>query len=129
MKPQTELRLKNFIDALNSDFNTPLALSSFFSIIDEINNLASHEMIAKSIADYLLPILRYMLNIIGLKINEFTKEENEKIKKLVEQRKIFRDEKNYEGADNIRRQLSDDGIVLIDHKKRTIWMKQEKIGN
>lgn len=129
LKPRTELLLKNFNDALNSDFNTPLALNSFFSFVDEINNLASSEYITKSIADYLLPIFTKMLNIVGLKIDKLTKEENNEIKKLVEQRKTFRDEKRYQDADNIRKQLSDKGIILIDHKKRTLWMKQEKIGN
>ncbi len=129
VKPRIENRVNQFNNALNNDFNTPLALNSFFSVIDEINSYASDERITKSIADYLFPIFTNMLNVLGLKIRELTKEENESTKKLVEQRKKLRDEKNYQEADNIRKQLSDDGIVLIDHKKRTIWMKQENIGN
>lgn len=129
IRPKTEENVNRFNSALNSDFNTPLALNSFFSFVDEINNLASSEYITKSIADYLLPVFTRMLNILGLKIIELTKEENNEIKKLVEQRKTFRDEKRYQDADNIRKQLSDKGIILIDHKKRTLWMKQEKIGN
>ena len=129
IRPKTEENVNRFNSALSNDFNTPLALNSFFSFVDEINNLASSEYIAKSIADYLLPIFTKMLNILGLKIDELTKEENNEIKKLVEQRRTFRDEKRYQDADNIRKQLSDKGIILIDHKKRTLWMKQEKIGN
>ncbi|MEO9276448.1 MAG: cysteine--tRNA ligase [Nitrososphaera sp.] len=129
IRPRIEEELNRFHDALNNDFNTSLALNSFFSVVDEINNLASAEYIAKSVAGYLLPVFTKMMNILGLKISEITKEENDEIGKMIERRKIFRDEKRYQDADNIRKQLLDKGIILIDHKKRTLWMKQENIGN
>ncbi len=127
IKPTVANHLNKFNNSLNNDFNTSLALNSFFAIVDEINNLASSELVAKSIADYLHPILINMLDILGLKIDQIGKEENDSIMKLVEDRKRLRDEKRYQEADNIRKQLSDKGIILIDHKKRTIWLKQEKI--
>jgi cysteinyl-tRNA synthetase len=127
IKQKIENHLNKFNNSLNSDFNTSLALNSFYVIVDEINNLASSEHIAKSIAEYLLSIFKKMLNILGLKIDELSKEENESIKKLVDERKSLRDAKDYQGADKIRNQLSSQGIILIDHKKRTIWLKQEKI--
>ena len=41
---------------------------------------------------------------------------------------MFREQKQYQEADKIRKQISEMGITLIDHKNRTLWMKQEKIG-
>jgi cysteinyl-tRNA synthetase len=36
-------------------------------------------------------------------------------------------QKNYEQADNIRDKISEKNIIFVDHKNKTIWIKQEKI--
>jgi cysteinyl-tRNA synthetase len=41
---------------------------------------------------------------------------------------MLRNQKKFQEADTIRKQISDMDIVLIDHKNKTLWMKQEKIG-
>jgi len=47
---------------------------------------------------------------------------------LITKRNAFRAQKKYQEADEIRQQLEHMGVILIDHKKRTLWIKQEKIG-
>ncbi|HWY36130.1 MAG TPA: cysteine--tRNA ligase, partial [Nitrosopumilaceae archaeon] len=47
---------------------------------------------------------------------------------LIKKRNELRDQKQYQKADEIRKQITDMGIVLIDHKNRTLLLKQEKIG-
>jgi cysteinyl-tRNA synthetase len=119
---------KEFVEALCSDFNTPLASSAFFKLVKAINQIASSECMVSSISDMVLPVFDQMLDILGLKINKTTPEEKMKINVLINQRNLLRSQKNFQGADTIRKELSDLGIVLIDHKKKTLWMKQEKIG-
>ena len=41
---------------------------------------------------------------------------------------MLRNQKKFQEADVIRKQISDMNITLIDHKNKTLWMKQEKIG-
>ena len=36
-------------------------------------------------------------------------------------------QKNYEQADNIRNELAEKNVIFVDHKKKTTWVKQEKI--
>jgi cysteinyl-tRNA synthetase len=69
-----------------------------------------------------------MLSILGLKVIEVTDEEKNKIANLIEQRNMLRNQKKFQEADAIRKQISDMNIMLIDHKNKTLWMKQEKIG-
>ena len=57
-----------------------------------------------------------------------TDEEKNNITNLIKQRDVFRSQKKFQEADAIRKQISDMNIVLIDHKNKTLWMKQEKIG-
>ena len=117
-----------FNNALDSDFNSPLALSAFFKLVKNVNQLASSEKLTRSIADIVLPTFHQMLSILGLKVIEVTENEKNQISNLIKQRNTLRSQKKFQEADTIRKQISDMNIVLIDHKNKTLWMKQEKIG-
>ncbi len=119
---------KEFEEGLESDFNTPLALSAFFKIIKEINRIAAVEMLTQSIAKIVLPEFEQMLVMLGLRIPEITEEEKSTVNELIRKRNMSREQKQYQEADKIRNQILGMGIMLIDHKNRTLWMKQEKIG-
>ena len=119
---------REFTIALNSDFNTPLALGAFFKIVKTANQIASDERMSRPLADSILPHLEKMLEILGLKIPKVTDYEITSINDMIEKRALLRTQKKFEEADAIRNQITSMGIVLIDHKKKTLWMKQERIG-
>ena len=118
---------KEFNDALNSDFNTPLAFNAFFRLVKEVNNFAASEKISESIAKNIVPTFETMLEILGLIIPKISSEERELVEDLIKKRNEFREQKQYQKADEIRKQISDMGIILIDHKNKTLLLKQEKI--
>jgi cysteinyl-tRNA synthetase len=119
---------KEFDEGLESDFNTPIALSAFFKLVKEINRIAAAEMLTQSISKIVVPEFEKMFETLGLKIPKITEEEKSTITELIRKRNMFREQKQYQEADKIRKQISEIGITLIDHKNRTLWMKQEKIG-
>lgn len=116
-----------FNSALEDDFNTHLALSVFFKFVNEINQLAASETLTKSISDLALSQFEKMINILGLKIPQISKNEINSINYLIQKRESLRAQKQFQEADKIRDQISEMGIELIDHKNRTTWMKNEKI--
>ena len=116
-----------FDAALNDDFNTPLALSVFFNMIKNINSLAAEEKITKNMSEKALPVLEYMLDILGLKIQTVSDEEIKSVFALIKKRENLREQKQFEEADKIRDEIASMGISLIDHKNRTVWMKKETI--
>ena len=116
-----------FDDALESDFNTHLALSAFFKFVNKINQLAASETITKSISALAIPTFEKMITVLGLKIPNITKEEINSINEMIQKRESLRIEKKFQEADRIRDQISEMGIELIDHKNRTTWIKKEKI--
>ena len=116
-----------FDAALNDDFNTPLALSVFFNMIKNVNSLAAEEKITKNISEKMLPVLEYMLDVLGLKIQTVSDEEIKSVFALIKKRENLREQKQFEEADKIRDEIASMGISLIDHKNRTIWMKKEII--
>ena len=117
-----------FESASDSDFNTPLALGAFFKLVKNINQLASTEKLTKKISGYIMPVFQSMTSILGVETIQVTEEEKNNISSLINQRNMLRAEKKFQEADAIRKQISDMNIVLIDHKNKTLWMKQEKLG-
>mgnify|MGYP001288177683 FL=1 len=118
---------EKFDAALNDDFNTSLGLSIFFNMIKTINSLAADEKISKKIAVQALPVLEYMLEVLGIEIQTVSDEEIESVFELINKREALREEKQFEEADKIRDQIAGLGISLIDHKNKTLWMKKEAI--
>ena len=118
---------EKFDAALNDDFNTSLGLSVFFNMVKTINSLASDEKISKNISEQALPVLEYMLEVLGLKVQTVSDDEIKSIFELINKREKLRDEKKFEEADKIRDQIASLGISLIDHKNKTLWMKKEAI--
>ena len=118
---------EKFDAALNDDFNTSLGLSIFFNMIKTINSLAAEEKITKKIAGQALPVLEYMLEVLGIEIQTVSDEEIESVFELINKRETLRGEKQFEEADKIRDQIAGLGISLIDHKNKTLWMKKEAI--
>ncbi len=120
---------KEFDEALKSDFNTSLAISVFLKFTKELNNLSALETLSKTISNMVLPSFKNMLEILGLKLKEISDNERRIIKDLIKKRNELREQKQYQKADEIRKQISDMGIVLIDHKNnKTVLLRQEKMG-
>jgi cysteinyl-tRNA synthetase len=119
---------KEFFDSLNYDFNTSLAICAFFKLVKATNQITASERLTKPISDKVLPVLELMFGILGLKIPKVTDEEKKTINALIQKREVLRGEEKFQEADWVRKELLDTGIMLIDHKKKVLWMKQEKIG-
>ena len=116
-----------FDKSLENDFNTHLALSSFFELVKETNRLAAEEKLGEENSIIIKKEFQRILKILGLNIPEMSIDEKQKIDELISNREKFRDEKQFIQADKIREKLNEMNIELIDHKEKTIWMKKEKI--
>jgi len=116
-----------FDNALEDDFNTHLALSSFFQLVKETNRLAAEEKLGKKDAEIIKKEFERMSIILGLSIPKMTEEKKQEIDDLILNREQMRKEKQFVEADKIRDKLNEMNIELIDHKEKTIWMKKEKI--
>ena len=127
IKSVIEETRNEFDSALESDFNTHLALLAFFKLVKEINYLAAEEKISTNDAKIIIPEFKRMLEILGLVIQNITSDEKQEINDLIKAREQLRKEKKFQDADKIRDKLNEMSIELIDHKRKTIWMKKEKI--
>ena len=119
---------KNEFDlALNNDFNTPLALTAYYKLIREVNILSEKEEITQNSAKIILQEFERMSDILGIQIVKVTDEEKNQINEMIKKRDKYRVEKNYLEADIIRDKIAERNIIFLDHKNKTVWVKQEKI--
>ncbi|CAL1329342.1 cysteine--tRNA ligase [Candidatus Providencia siddallii] len=121
---------KNFYDAMNDDFNTPLAYSVLFDMAYKINQLKYKNMFYE--ANVIAAQLRELGGILGLLNNNpenFLKKNNiqkinNNIESLIKQRAYARKNKNWHLADVIRNRLFEVGIILEDKNEKTFWRKK-----
>ena len=116
-----------FESALENDFNTHEALSAFFKLVKETNRLAADDKLTQNDAKIILEEFEKMTQVLGLKILKIDKQEIDSVNNLIKKREDLRKQKQFEEADKIRKEISDMGIELIDHKSRTTWMRKESI--
>ena len=116
-----------FDSALNNDFNTPLALTAYYKLIREVNVLSQNEEITQNSAKMILQEFERMSDILAIQIVKVTDEEKNQINEMIKKRDKYRVEKNYLEADIIRDKIAERNIIFLDHKNKTVWVKQEKI--
>ncbi len=116
--------LKNFIDALDDDFNTPEALAVIFNLVklakDNINKEFNNDIL------YSLALIeKNIKEMCGvLKIMPEIKKIDERVVELKDQRDKLRKEKKYSEADKIKEEIKKYGYILEDTKTRTFLIKK-----
>ena len=117
-----------FHDAMQDDFNSPLAISVLFEMVKEINILKREDKFTE--ASILASELVSLSNILGILLddpeNYFTSGidlSNQDIEAAIEIRNKARKDKDFELSDKIRDDLLKKGIILEDKGTKTIWKK------
>ena len=120
---QTETTQQSFVDAMDDDFNTPLALAGIYELVKAINtardNSATNDQLQPAQAT-----LRELTGVLGLRLQEkqgSNGNADKFIDLLVEVRSEVRKQKLWQLSDLIRDQLKELGITLEDTKEGTAW--------
>ncbi len=117
----------DFDESIEDDFNTHLALSSFFKLVKEVNKISAKDSLNKEFADKTLPVINYMMDVLGLAVQTPTDEQRKEIEELIKTRNLLREQKKFSEADQIREKLNQMSVELVDHKQRTNWILRERI--
>ena len=113
---------QSFTDAMDDDFNTPLALAALHELVKAINtardNGANDEQL-KSAQD----TLRELTGVLGLQLKEKTgsSDADAQVNALIAERTEARNQKNWARSDEIRDQLKEMGVTIEDSKDGTTW--------
>jgi cysteinyl-tRNA synthetase len=120
---------QKFVEAMDDDFNMPIALATLQSLTGEVNKLLnSGEPIGKSALEAIdktyVDLGGQVLGIIPtgeIAVSANGQREDGLIRLLINLRKQSRDEKQYARADEIRQQLKALGVTLEDRADGTIY--------
>ena len=119
---------EKFNEALNDDFNTPMALSILFEIAKQINieRITNPEK-AGALSSQLVKLGNY-IGILEYNAEEYLKLGSElsesEISKKIEQREAARNNKEFALSDQIRDELIELGIILEDSINGTSWRRK-----
>lgn len=116
---------ESFISHLDDDLNTADAISDIFEAVREINTKTAENPVSGYV-EYAYKLLRELCDVLGIvpEKNE-ENEDEEKINELILKRAECKKNKDYSGADAIRNELSEMGIVLEDTREGTKWSRKK----
>ena len=123
LQEAAEASRTGFEQAMDDDFNTPVALSHLFEFVRVINT-ARDDGVGADELEAAQTVLRALAARLGLRLEADRSGPAEAapfIELLLEVRKGLREAKQFELADQIRDQLAELGVHIEDGKQGTTW--------
>jgi cysteinyl-tRNA synthetase len=111
---------KKFEDAMDDDFNMPLALASVFEAVNEVNRNPDDTAFFKAAFE----LISEIAGVFGLSLSISRDDSSPDVKSSIDRRNAARKSGDYKEADRIRLELLANGIILEDTKDGTTWRKK-----
>lgn len=119
-----------FVEAMSDDFNTRVALAGMYDLVRDLNNAKGEPLLAKNLAGQ-LKALGLILGVLQENPEEFLQAggsdviASEEVERLIAERIQAKADKNYARADEIRKLLLEQKVVLEDSKTGgTQWRRE-----
>lgn len=115
---------RKFAEAMNNDFNTPLALTNLFALSKKANQLISTDKINPKLAGEIIGTFKELGAIFGILEKELEGAKIPKeVEKLIREREEARERKDWKRADEIRERIQELGYALEDTVEEVRWKK------
>ncbi|RKX59392.1 MAG: cysteine--tRNA ligase [Thermodesulfobacteriota bacterium] len=127
IKKALEAMKNDFTHAVNDDLNTSKALGAIFRLIRHVNSLISNQRLSPTDAKNVMDALQDTDKVLGcLDISIPDPELSKKIQDMVSRRDEARASSDWDKADDIRQQLLDLGVEVMDTPGgiRWRWIKE-----
>jgi cysteinyl-tRNA synthetase len=116
---------KKFVEAMDDDFSTPVAIGALFDFFRDVNKYLDKE---EQVSRGTLTAVRELYDELGVKVLGIVPDVKESeiggskfIDLLIEVREQLRTEKQWQLSDDIRSKLKELGITLEDASGKTTW--------
>jgi cysteinyl-tRNA synthetase len=116
---------ERFTKALRDDLNISAALGALFDFIREVNGFCDDGKIGKKEAGDALLFLESLDEVLGVLKEGKSEKIPEDVKRALEEREVFRKEKNWKEADKLRNFILSKGYVVEDSKGKAFLKKRD----
>jgi cysteinyl-tRNA synthetase len=117
---------KDYVSSLDNDLDTPRALATVFEFIAQGNKLLDSNQVsqveARAMLDFMLKDFDSLFAVVT-RPSEAEPSISDEIKKMLEERALARQEKNWKLADSIRAKLLEAGIEVQDTPQGQKWRR------
>lgn len=114
-----------FIEAMDDDFNTALAIGHLFDLINDTNKFIDQQKQDKDYANIIYTAVdtidELAKDIFGLFKQHLEVDLSPEQKNLLEERKIARENKDFKKSDELRELLKERSIIVEDTKEGQTW--------
>ena len=119
---------QEFVAAMDDDFNVAAGLAALFRFTHDINLKMDQRGLAVSDREKLLAALDRINSVLGFMDLEPTGADPE-VEALIEKRELARSQKDWPAADDLRREMEEMGIEVIDTQDGPQWRRTEPQGS
>ena len=113
---------RKFEAAMDDDFNTADAISAVFELVKYANSNVNEESTLRFVREVRKEI-EELCDVLGLITEKQEELLDEEIEALIAERQLARKEKNFARADEIREELLEKGIQLLDTRQGVTWKR------
>ena len=116
---------ESFMAAMDDDMNVSKAIGAIFDFIKKVNPILNEGHLDRDQKNYIMETLEKINSIINvLRLEECPLAPE--IDKLIQERQKARKEKDWQRADDVRKELAEKGITVIDTAKGSFWKENDK---
>jgi len=119
---QADSTKQSFIDAMDDDFNTPLAIAALHELVKAINTARDNGATDTQL-ETAQNTLRGLTGVLGLQLKEKqgSSEVEAQVNALIAERNEARKQKQWALSDQLRDKLKELGVTIEDSKDGTKW--------
>ncbi|MBQ4563742.1 MAG: cysteine--tRNA ligase [Lachnospiraceae bacterium] len=122
VKKAAEELVAKYEAAMDDDFNTADAISAIFELVKLANTDVKAES-SKELVDWVKAEIEGLCDVLGIITEKKEELLDSEIEEMIAKRQQARKEKNFALADQIRNELLEKGIVLLDTREGVKWKK------
>lgn len=114
---------ESFDKAMDDDMNISQALAELFEFVREMNSIVAEGRLSKDDANKSIAFLRQIDSVLGL-ISWESAEVSDDVQKLVKERELAREQKDWKRSDDLRKKIAEKGYAVDDTPTGTKIKKQ-----